>query len=137
MKNYKIFVGLLAVAAVMASSAKPVHAQVAEAAAATAAADVVDPIITKVVSTVTTKKHIHDNWLKADVVHADANTIIVSERDNERMIHTFSFGPEIKDKMQAIADKGGYQYGDKVSILVSPDNTTIAVKIFGKPSKSL
>jgi hypothetical protein len=137
MKNYKISIGLLAVVGALVISASPAHAQVAETAAASAAADVVGPIISKVVSTVAPKKHVHDGWLKADVVRADANTIIVSERDNERMIHTFSYGPEIKDKMQAIADKGGYQYGDKVSILVSPDNTTIALKIFGKPSKSL
>jgi hypothetical protein len=137
MKNYKIFLGFLAVAAAIATCVSPTRAQVAEAATATAAADVVGPVITKVVSTIAPKRHVHDSWLKAEVIRADANTIIVSERDNERMIHTFSFGPEIKDKMQVIADKGGYQYGDKVSILVSPDNTTIALKIFGKPSKSL
>jgi hypothetical protein len=137
MKNYKILAGFFAVAAAMMISASPAHAQVAETAAATAATEIVDPVITKVISTVTPKKNTHNGWLKAQVVRADANTIIVSERDNERMIHTFSYGPEIKDKMQAIADKGGYQYGDKVSILVSPDNSTVALKIFGKPSKAL
>jgi hypothetical protein len=136
MKPYRIL-GWLAVAAAMAIFARPARAQVAEAAAATAAADVVAPIVTKVISTVAPKKDSHGNWLKAEVVRADSVTIIVHELDNERMIHTFTYGPEIKDKMQAIEDKGGYQYGDKVRILVSPDNTTVALRVFGKPSKSL
>jgi hypothetical protein len=134
MKNYRILAVLIAAAAAVAISASPAHAQAAEAAEA---AEIAAPIITKVISTVAPKKNSHANWLKAEVVRADSFTIIVHERDNERMIHTFTYGPEIKDKMQAIEDKGGYQYGDKVSILVSPDNSTIALKIFGKPSKAL
>ena len=133
MKNYKLFAVLIAAAA-LAISASPAHAQAVEAAEA---AEVAAPIISKVISTVAPKKRTQDGWLKAEVIRADANTIIVSERDNERMIHTYTYGPQIKDKMQAMADKGGYQYGDKVSILVSPENTTVALKIFGKPSKPL
>jgi hypothetical protein len=133
MKSYKIFAVLLAAAAALAISASPARAQAAEAAAA---AEVVEPIISKVVSVVTPKKNPRGGWLKAEVVRADANTIIVRERDNERMIHTFTYGPELKDKMQAMVDKGGYQYGDKVNILVSPENT-VALRIHGKPSKSL
>jgi hypothetical protein len=37
--------------------------------------------------------------------------------------------------MQKIADRGGYQYGDKVSILHDPGKT-VALKVHGKPSKS-
>src|ERR1039457_2397344 len=133
MKNYKLFAVLIAAAA-LAISASPAHAQAVEAAEA---AEVAAPIISKVISTVAPKKRPQDGWLKAEVIRADANTIIVSERDNERMIHTYTYGPQIKDKRQAMADKGGYQYGDKVSILVSPENTTVALKIFGKPSKPL
>jgi hypothetical protein len=135
MKNRKILAGMLTVGALLAISAKPAHAQAVEAAAA--AAEVVAPIVTKVVSTVTQRKDPHGNWLKAEVVRADSYTIIVHDIDNERMIHTFTFGPAIKDQMQAIQDKGGYQYGDKVRILISPDNTTVALKVFGKPSKPL
>jgi ribosomal protein L21E len=36
--------------------------------------------------------------------------------------------------MQQIVDKGGYQYGDKVTILYDP-TTQKAMKIKGKPSK--
>ena len=133
MKNYKIFAGLIAAAAALAISASPAHAQAVEAAEA---AEVAAPIISKVITTVTPKKNPQGNWLKAEVVRADSNTIIVREQNNERMIHTFTYGPEIKDKMQALADKGGYQYGDKVNILVSPENT-LALRIHGKPSKPL
>jgi len=38
--------------------------------------------------------------------------------------------------MQQIIDKGGYQYGDKVTILYEPA-TLRAMKIKGKPSKPL
>jgi len=38
--------------------------------------------------------------------------------------------------MQKIIDKGGYQYGDKVTVYYDPA-TRKAMKIKGKPSKSL
>jgi hypothetical protein len=38
--------------------------------------------------------------------------------------------------MQAMLDKGGFQYGDKVSILYMPGQT-VALRIVGKPSKPL
>jgi len=52
------------------------------------------------------------------------------------MIHTFTFSPDLKDKMQAIVDKGGYQYGDRVKILHQAGQS-VALKISGKPSKPL
>jgi hypothetical protein len=36
--------------------------------------------------------------------------------------------------MQKIVDKGGYQYGDKVTIYYNP-STMQAMKVKGKPSK--
>jgi hypothetical protein len=38
--------------------------------------------------------------------------------------------------MQQIVDKGGYQYGDKVTILYDPASQK-ALKIKGKPSKAI
>ena len=75
-------------------------------------------------------------WLKAEVIHADAQAIIVREEANGMMIHTFTFSPDLKDKMQAIVDKGGYQYGDRVKILHQAGQS-VALKISGKPSKPL
>jgi hypothetical protein len=131
MMKYRIFAALIAPAAVLAISASPARAQ-GPVAIATAAA----PIISQVISSVSAKQKPQGNWLKAEVIHADSNTIVVREQANGMMIHTFNFAPELKDKMQAILDQGGFQYGDKVSILNLPGQT-VALKIHGKPSKAL
>jgi hypothetical protein len=131
MMKYRIFAALIAPAAVLAISASPARAQ-GPVAIATAAA----PIISQVISSVSAKPKPQGNWLKAEVIHADSNTIVVREQANGMMIHTFNFAPELKDKMQAILDQGGFQYGDKVSILNLPGQT-VALKIHGKPSKPL
>lgn len=131
MKKYRIFVGLIAPATILAISALPARAQGPVAAAAAAA-----PIVSEVISTLSAKPKPHGNWLKAEVIHADSNSIIVREQDNERMIHTFTFAPPVKDKMTAVADKGGYQYGDKVKIRYVPGETQ-ALEIKGKPSKPI
>lgn len=128
--KYRIFAILIATAATLAISASPAHAQAPAAVAAAA------PIISEIISSVSAKPKPQGNWLKAEVVHADSNTIIVREQANGMMIHTFNFAPELKDKMQAILDHGGFQYGDKVSILFQPGQT-VALKIHGKPSKPL
>jgi hypothetical protein len=130
MKNYRIFAAALVLAAGLAISAGPARAQVVESAVAA-------PIITKIISTVMPKGTPKGmSWLKAEVVFAGPNSIVVREQANELAIHSFSFAPELKDQMQAVLDKGGYQYGDKVKILYQPGQT-VAVQIQGKPSKPL
>ncbi len=136
MKNYKILGFSLALAMALTLSASPARAQVPQA-VETAAATVVAPIVTKIINAVIpepTPKG--SNWLKAEVIHADAQTIMVREQKNGMMIHTFNFSPEMKDRMQAILDNGGFQYGDKVGILFMPGQT-VALRIHGKPSKPL
>ncbi len=135
MKNFRILTSSVVLAGALAFSGSPAHAQAAEAAAA--AANVVAPIVVKVVNTVT-RQHKPDgsNWLKAEVVHADSHSIIVREQSNGMAIHTFNFAPELQDKMQAMLDSGGFQYGDKISILYMPGQT-VALRIHGKPSKPL
>ncbi len=128
--KYRIFAILIAPAAALAISASPARAQAPVAVAAAA------PIISEIISSISAKPKPQGNWLKAEVIHADSNTIIVREQANGMMIHTFNFAPELKDKMQAILDHGGFQYGDKVSILFQPGQT-VALKIHGKPSKPL
>jgi hypothetical protein len=130
MKNYKIFAALCVLAAGLAISAGAARAQVGEAVVAA-------PIITKVISTVAPKGIPKGtSWLKAEVIYAGANSIVVREQANELMIHSFTFAPELKDKMQAALDKGGYQYGDKINILYQPGQT-VALRVHGKPSKPL
>jgi hypothetical protein len=132
MKNCRIIASSLALAAMLAMSSTPARAQAAEV------AKIAVPIVVKIINAVAEKgsKPKDSNWLKAEVVHADSNSIIVREQQNEMAIHTFNFSPEMRDRMQAILDQGGFQYGDKISILYMPGQT-VALRIHGKPSKPL
>ena len=96
------------------------------------------PVITRVFDTVTFRHPGPEGseWMKAEVVHADSVTLVVRERDNGMAIHTFNFSTKLQPKMQAVLDKGGFQYGDKVSILFMPGQT-VALRLHGKPSKPL
>jgi hypothetical protein len=69
-----------------------------------------------------------------EVLHMMTTAIQVRSLANEKEIHTFSYSDQIRDKMQSLLDKGGYQYGDKVVIQYMP-GTEVALKIKGKPSK--
>lgn len=73
-------------------------------------------------------------WMKAEVVHADLHTIIVRERDNSMMIHTFTYSEKAQDKMNQIVENGGYQVGDQVKIRWMPGGSE-ALDIKGRPSK--
>lgn len=132
MKNCRIIASSLALAAMLAMSSTPARAQAAEV------AKIAVPIVVKIINAVAEKgsKPKDSNWLKAEVVHVDSNSIIVREQQNEMAIHTFNFSPEMRDRMQAILDQGGFQYGDKISILYMPGQT-VALRIHGKPSKPL
>jgi hypothetical protein len=75
------------------------------------------------------------SWLKAEVIHADSNSMVVREQSNSMMIHTFTYTPALQAAMQKIVDQGGYQYGDKIKIL-RQQGQTVALRVSGKPSKS-
>jgi hypothetical protein len=75
-------------------------------------------------------------WLKAEVVHADRTSIVVREQANLVAIHTFTYSARLKQKMESLADQGGFQSGDKVKILYLPGQS-VALKVHGKPSKPL
>ena len=136
MKNYKFIAAALALAGVLAFAPSPARAQLPQAAAAAAA--IAAPVITRVYDVVTRHQPTPEGseWLKAEVIHADAVTLIVRERDNGMAIHTFNFSPDLQPRMQAMLDKGGFQYGDRVSILFMPQQTVV-LRIHGKPSKPL
>jgi hypothetical protein len=69
------------------------------------------------------------------VMHANIAQITVRAKGNDMAIQTFALSEEAAAKMQAIVDKGGYQYGDRVTILYDPASLK-AIKLKGKPSKS-
>ena len=73
---------------------------------------------------------------KGTVMHADIAQITVRGIENELAIRTFPLSRAVSEKMQQIIDRGGYQYGDKVTIVYDPA-TQSALKIKGKPSKPL
>ncbi len=69
------------------------------------------------------------------VMNANIAQITVRAQGNDLTIQTFTLSQEAATKMQQTIDKGGFQYGDKVSVLYDPSSLK-AVKIKGKPSKS-
>jgi Spy/CpxP family protein refolding chaperone len=48
--------------------------------------------------------------------------------------YTFTYSPEIRDRMQNIFNAGGYQYGDRVVVWFKRGED-IAFRVKGKPSK--
>ena len=70
------------------------------------------------------------------VMNANIAQITVRAKGDDLAIRTFSLSEAAAAKMQQIVDKGGYQYGDKVTIMFDP-TTLKAVKVKGKPSKPI
>jgi len=70
------------------------------------------------------------------VMNANTAQITVRAKGNDMSIRTFSLSEQATAKMQTIVDKGGYQYGDKVTVLYDPVSLR-AVKLKGKPSRAL
>jgi len=70
------------------------------------------------------------------VMHANIAQITVRAKGNDMSLQTFSLSEQASAQMQTIVDKGGYQYGDKVTVYY--DQTSLkALKVKGKPSKAI
>jgi hypothetical protein len=95
---------------------------------------VVDTAVPIIVNAVKPKPPVGTVKFEGFVLHANIAQITVRAKGNEMSIVTFSLTPEVAAKMQTIVDKGGYQYGDKVTIYYDAA-TQRAKKIKGKPSK--
>ncbi|HEX8764018.1 MAG TPA: hypothetical protein VF740_02605 [Candidatus Acidoferrum sp.] len=70
------------------------------------------------------------------VTNANIAQITLRAKNSELTIQTFPLSQEASAKMQQIVDKGGFQYGDKVTIYYNPA-TLQAMKFKGKPSKPI
>jgi hypothetical protein len=70
------------------------------------------------------------------VMNANIAQITVRAKGNDMSIQTFTLSEAAAAKMQQIIDKGGFQYGDKVTVLYDPGSLK-AVKVKGKPSPAL
>ena len=71
---------------------------------------------------------------KGEVISANSASISLRQQDNPGQIQTFTYSPQVRDKMIALLQKGGYQPGDKVTISYEA-GTTVARSISGKPSR--
>jgi hypothetical protein len=60
--------------------------------------------------------------------------ITLKAKGNDMAIQTFTLSKDAAAKMQVIVDKGGYQYGDKVTLFYDPATVQV-IKFKGKPSK--
>lgn len=92
-------------------------------------ADTTKPIVVK-------QKRPKTNLAKFEgtVMHANIAQITVRGKANELAVRTFPLSTELGGEMQKIIDRGGYQYGDRVTVLYDPVSG-VAQKIKGKPSK--
>jgi hypothetical protein len=72
--------------------------------------------------------------VRFEVLHMLYQSIQVRSLADMRELHTFTYSPAIRDKMQNIFNAGGYQYGDKVVVWYKRGED-VAFKIKGKPSK--
>ena len=70
------------------------------------------------------------------VMNANTAQITVRAKGNDLAIQTFTLSQQASTKMQQTIDKGGFQYGDKVTVMYDPSSLQ-AVKVKGKPSRSL
>jgi len=68
------------------------------------------------------------------VMHMMYQSLQVRSLVDARELHTFTYSPGIRDKMQNILNAGGYQYGDNVVVWYKRGEY-VAFKIKGKPSK--
>ena len=92
------------------------------------------PVITKVL----TPKHKNTGAQKFQGYFMNGNIAQVTLRakGNDLGIQTFPLSQAASVKMQTIIDKGGYQYGDKITVYYDPQ-THQALKFKGKPSRPL
>ena len=70
------------------------------------------------------------------VMNANNAQITVRAKGNDMTIRTFPLSQNASTKMQQLIDKGGYQYGDKVTVYYDPA-TEQAIKFKGKASKPI
>jgi hypothetical protein len=89
-----------------------------------------------VIQTIKPKKQSPNPKFEGTVMNSNNVLITVRSKENELAVRTFTLSEEAAAKMQKLIDKGGYQYGDKVTVFYDP-TTNKALKIKGKASKPI
>jgi hypothetical protein len=103
---------------------------------ASVAVPVVETAVPIIVNTIKPNKGPQPPKFEGTVLNATVAQITVRAKGNDMAIQTFSLSPEASAKMLQIIDKGGYKYGDKVTVFFDPE-TKKALKVKGKPSKAI
>jgi len=98
------------------------------------AAEAVDTAVPIIIKALKPHKDPHPRF-EGTVVNATVVQITVRAKGNDLDLQTFPLSEEASAQMLAIIDKGGYQYGDKVTVFYDPD-TKKALKVKGKPTKA-
>ena len=108
----------LSIAALLAASLlpSPARAQVPVPVIAPIVADTAVPIIVNAVK----PKPSGLAKFEGTVMHANIAQITVRAKGNDLGVRTFTLSQAATAKMQQIVDKGGYQYGDKVTVFYDP-----------------
>ena len=98
---------------------------------------VVDTAVPIVVSAIKPKPKLHGlAKFEGFVMNSNIAQITARAKGSDLTILTFPLSQEASQKMQQIVDKGGYQYGDKITVYYNP-TTMQALKFKGKPSKPI
>lgn len=131
MKLLLKFAGLALPVAMAGMWSVPAQAQTP----ATVAPIIVDTAVPIIINTVRPKPSGLTKF-EGFVMNANTAQITVRAKGNDMAVRTFALSEQAASKMQTIVDKGGYQYGDKVTVMYDPVSLK-AVRLKGKPSKSL
>jgi hypothetical protein len=70
------------------------------------------------------------------VVNVTVLQITVRAKGDDMAVETFPLSEALSSKMIRILEKGGYQYGDKVTVFYDASSKK-ALRIKGKPSKAI
>jgi hypothetical protein len=132
MGKFGISAALLLVSAGLSGAA--VYAQAPAAAAAPIVVDTAAPIIVNAVKP--KSKNIGLVKFEGYVQNANIAQITVRAKGNETSLQTFTLSQAMSQRMQTIVDRGGFQYGDKVTIFYDPQ-TKQAMNFKGKPSRPI
>jgi hypothetical protein len=97
---------------------------------------VADTAVPMVINAIKPKQKAGIAKFEGYVMNANTAQITVRAKGSDMTIQTFPLSKEVSAKMQQVVDKGGYQYGDKVTVMYEA-STLQAVKIKGKPSRPL
>jgi len=101
---------------------------------ASVAIPVIETAVPIVVGTLKPNKGPQPPKFEGTVINATVAQITVRAKGNDMAIQTFPLAPDASAKMLQIIEKGGYQYGDKVTVFFDPESKK-ALKVKGKPSK--